>query len=228
MTRRAVTRRGAIGASVRALDPARAITVVSGLPRSGTSMMMQMLEAAGLEIASDRKRGPDADNPRGYYEYEPVTRLRTDSAFLAGMRGCAIKIVAPLLPFLPRGHEYRVIFMERDLDEVLDSQREMLSRLSSEGGAGRGTDEAALKRAFARQLRRVELWLGQQDGVRTCFVSHEATLSDPAATARLVVDFLGIAGSGDDHLASTVYAMARVVDPNLHRQRHRPGRATRC
>jgi hypothetical protein len=109
----------------RHLDPARMITIVSGLPRSGTSMMMQMLEAAGLEIASDALRAADADNPRGYYELEAVKRIRDDDSFLGECVGRVVKIVAPLLPSLPEEYDYRIVFMERDLAEVLASQREM-------------------------------------------------------------------------------------------------------
>ena len=110
------------------LDPGRTITIVSGLPRSGTSMMTQMLEAAGFEIASDGRRVADPDNPRGYYELDAVKRLRQDTSCLAAAVGRAVKIVALLLPALSRDYDYRVIFVERELDEVLASQRAMLDR----------------------------------------------------------------------------------------------------
>lgn len=209
----------------RALDPDRTITVVSGLPRSGTSMMMQMLEAAGLEIASDAKRVADADNPRGYYEYEAVKGIRTAGGFLTGIRGRAIKIVAPLLPFLPDDHDYRVIFMERDLDEILASQRKMLSRLAGRPGTAGEQDpaaEAALKGAFARQLRQVKIWLGQHENVHTCFVAHERALADPGATAARVAEFLRTTGPASGP-APSPDAMAGIVDPMLYRQRHPAG-----
>lgn len=206
----------------RALDPARTITVISGLPRSGTSMMMQMLEAAGLDIASDAKRLADADNPRGYYELEAVKRLRVDPTFLGEIRGRAVKVVAPLLPFLPGDHDYRVIFMERDLDEVLASQRKMLSRTGGENRAAR--DDAVLKRGFASQLRRVKVWLGRNENVRTCFVAHDRALADSAATARLVLDFLASTGAPEERRPSAD-AMASVVDPTLHRQ-HKAARGS--
>ncbi len=211
-------------ASRRALDPDRMITVVSGLPRSGTSMMMQMLEAGGLEIASDAKRVADADNPRGYYEYEAVKRLRTEGAFLAGIRGRAIKIVAPLLPSLPSDHDYRVVFMERDLDEILASQRKMLSRLATRPAAAEAdrAGEAALKQAFARQLRQVKIWLGQRENVRTCFVAHERALADPGATAARVAEFLRNTGPAAGP-APIPEAMAGIVDPRLYRQRNPVG-----
>ena len=110
------------------LDPNRTITIVSGLPRSGTSMMMQMLEAAGLEVATDGRRIADSDNPKGYFELDAVKRLQEDSSFLQTVVGQAVKVVSPLVPFLPSEYDYRIISMERDLDEVLASQRVMLDR----------------------------------------------------------------------------------------------------
>jgi hypothetical protein len=110
------------------------IVVVSGLPRSGTSMMMQMLEAGGLPILTDGERVADADNPRGYYEYAPAKRLMTDRTWLPAADGKAVKIVAQLLPYLPPApHRFRVIFMKRDLGEVLASQQVMLANLNKTG-----------------------------------------------------------------------------------------------
>jgi len=112
------------------------ITVVSGLPRSGTSMMMQMLGAGGLAVLTDGKRGADADNPRGYYEYEAVKSLGQDASWLASAGGKAVKIVSALLIHLPDGFDYRVIFMRRPIAEVLASQRAMLDRLGHAGPRG--------------------------------------------------------------------------------------------
>ena len=110
-----------------AIRPERFVTIVTGLPRSGTSMMMQMLAAGGLPVLSDDRRLPDDNNPRGYFEYEKVASLREDSNWILDARGKAVKVVAQLLPHLPRG-AYRVIFMDRNLDEVVQSQRRMLAR----------------------------------------------------------------------------------------------------
>lgn len=200
-------------ADARPLDPDRTVTVVSGLPRSGTSMVMQMLEAAGLEIATDGARGADADNPRGYYEHEAVKRLRIDAAFLGEVRGRAIKIVAPLLPFLPADHDYRVIFIERDLDEVLASQQRMLARRAAAGGA---TNDDALRRAFTRQLHQVKTWMARRENLRACFVAHGQVLADPAAAVRTVARFLRATGGPATPDAT---AMASVVDASLHRNR---------
>src|SRR5947209_18564630 len=105
------------------------IVIVSGLPRSGTSLMMQMLEAGGLEVVTDGIRAADTDNPRGYYEFERVKKIKTDAAWLPGARGKAVKMVSQLLYDLPAGEAYRILFMDRDLDEVLASQEKMLARL---------------------------------------------------------------------------------------------------
>src|SRR5438445_13894335 len=105
------------------------IIIVSGLPRSGTSVMMQMLENGGVEVLTDNLRTADTDNPRGYYELEPVKRIKRDASWLPQTRGKAFKMVSQLLYDLPPGESYRIIFMERDLDEVLASQEKMLRRL---------------------------------------------------------------------------------------------------
>lgn len=203
------------------LDPGRTITVVSGMPRSGTSMMMQMLEAAGFPIATDGQRFADVDNPKGYYELEVVKRLPKDASFLKSIVGQVVKVVAPLLRFLPPIYDYRVIFMERDLDEVLASQREMLDRLV--GGEDRRADDEALARAFARQLQEVVVWLAEQENMRTCFVSHRLAVASPAEVSESVSEFLERTGafvpalgtSNARELAPT--RMANVVDDSLYR-----------
>ena len=109
------------------------ITIVSGLPRSGTSMMMKMLEAGGIEPVTDHVRGPDVDNPRGYYEYEIVKKIAEDTSWLPATRGRAFKMVAPLLRHLPRGYRYQVVFMRRDMSEMLRAET---AKISSRMGQG--------------------------------------------------------------------------------------------
>ena len=112
------------------IGPDRAVTVVSGLPRSGTSMMMKMLEAGGMAPVTDGVRAADEDNPQGYFEFEAVKRLGKDEpGWLNQVGGRAVKIISRLLCELPPGHSYRVLFMHRDLDEVLSSQRQMLIKI---------------------------------------------------------------------------------------------------
>lgn len=183
------------------------VTIVSGLPRSGTSMMMQMLAAGGLPVLADDQRPADENNPRGYYEYAPVRRLaQGDTAWVAQAQGRAVKVVSALLPQLPPGYPYRVILMQRALPEVLRSQAAMRVRL----GAGETPDEELLLTEYAQHLFRLRLWLKRQ-GWPLHEVDYAAALNDPAQTARAVADFLG---DGLD-----VAAMAAVIDPALYHQR---------
>jgi hypothetical protein len=183
------------------------ITIVSGLPRSGTSLMMQMLDAGGLPITTDGRRAPDEHNPHGYLEDERVKRLPSESSWVATARGSALKVVAPLLPFLPGELSYRVIWMERALDEVLASQRRMLER---SGDPAAETDEASLRSAFESQRARVRDELRRR-GTPLLEIQHRDAIARPAETARRVAGFLG--------LELDIAAAAAVVDPSLHRQR---------
>lgn len=180
------------------------ITVVSGLPRSGTSMMMQMLEAGGLTPFSDQRRAADASNPRGYYEHERVKALAKDNAWVADAEGHVVKVIAQLLRHLPDGSDYRVVFMERDLDEVLDSQTAMLGRLGRPGG-----NPVVLRPVFERQLAEAKAWLNEHPRADVLYVPHRAVIEAPTAQAAAVNAFLG--GGLDEA------AMAAVVDPSLHR-----------
>jgi hypothetical protein len=184
------------------------ITVVSGLPRSGTSLMMQMLHAGGLPVLSDGQRTADENNQRGYFEYEPVKRLRSDRSWLPQARGKAVKIIHLLLRDLQLDGslQYRIVFMQRPLDEVLSSQRAMLQR---EGKAG--ADPALLKKAFESQLAQLDTWLAAQACMRVMRVPYHRVMQEPQAVAEALNTFLGI--------ELDTAAMARTVDPALHRQR---------
>lgn len=184
------------------------VTVVSGLPRSGTSVMMQMLAAGGMPVLTDGVRGPDADNPRGYFEFEPVKRTAKDPGWVAEAAGKAVKVVHLLLPDLPGGQAYRVIFMHRDVGEVLASQAAMLGRL---GRRGAELSAGQLAEAFAGQLRRVRAWLAGQAHIAVLDVEHRRVIEDSAGEAARVNRFLG---GGLDPTR-----MAAVVDPALYRQR---------
>jgi predicted AlkP superfamily phosphohydrolase/phosphomutase/tetratricopeptide (TPR) repeat protein len=190
------------------------ITVVSGLPRTGTSLMMQMLAAGGIPPLTDGERGADADNPRGYFEHRAATRLRQQTDWLRDAKGGAVKIVAQLLPHLPGEHHYRILFMERDLGEVLRSQSAMLRRL---GRAAAKLSDAQLAATYRRQLRQVAAWLARQPNCSVLHVPHAAAVADPGGTAARVAAFLG----GDLDVA----AMAAMVDPALYRQRAVPAAA---
>jgi hypothetical protein len=191
-------------------DRDRAIVIVSGLPRSGTSLMMQMLHAGGLSTLTDGVRGPDESNPRGYFELEAVKELErtSDWTWLDRARGRAIKITSPLLRYLPDFLDYRVIFMVRDLDEVLLSQERMLARAGSPAAEKEST---ALRPHYESHLVEVRRMLQQ----RRCFdaieVEHAEVLRDPRAVSARVAGFLGL----DLHLDS----MAAAVDEALYRSR---------
>jgi len=182
------------------------ITIVSGLPRSGTSLMMQMLAGGGVQVVTDHLRPPDADNPRGYYEFEKVKQIKQDASWLPEMRGKALKVVSPLLYELPLGERYRIIFMERDLDEILVSQEKMLAR------RGRSPPpREVLKRSYTLHLRRLRQWLGRQPHMRVLRVSYHQLISQPGREANRVCEFLGGKPDAD--------AMAASVDPALYRSK---------
>ena len=190
-------------------DRLKTITIVSGLPRSGTSMMMQMLEAGGMAILTDGLREADADNPRGYYEFERLKQLpKGDHAWLEEAQGKAVKLIAALLEHLPPDHRYKVIFMRRRMEEVLTSQRRMLVRRGEDPDK---TDDEELARLFEKHLRKVEAWLAAQPHVDVLDVDYNAVLADPAPHVRRINAFLG--GFLD------VAAMVAVVDARLYRNR---------
>jgi predicted AlkP superfamily phosphohydrolase/phosphomutase/tetratricopeptide (TPR) repeat protein len=195
-------------------EPGPFVTVVAGLPRSGTSMLMQMLAAGGLALYTDGKRSADEDNPRGYFEAEDATRLHQHRDWVAGARGKAVKVVAQLLPMLPGDQRYRVLFIERDPAEVLRSQKVMLERL---GRPLPKLSDDKLAQAYAQQVRRVKLWMVQRPNVEVLFLSHIAVIEDPEATAQRIDAFLG--ASLDQG------PMVAAVDPTLHRQRRMPSSA---
>jgi LPS sulfotransferase NodH len=184
------------------------VTVVAGAPRSGTSLMMQMLGAGGLELLTDGRRRADLDNPRGYFELEAARRLPRVAGWLEGASGRAVKLVHVLVPRLPEGREYRVLLMRRDGREVVASQRAMLER---RGGAPEGPDDERLARIFAAQLDEVERWAAASAGVALLRVDYNRLVREPLAVAREVCAFLGCGLDADD--------MAAAVLPALYRQR---------
>jgi hypothetical protein len=185
------------------------IIIVSGLPRSGTSLMMQMLENGGIEIITDNQRTADTDNPRGYYEFEKVKQIKRDASWLPQARGKAVKMVSQLLYDLPSGERYRIIFMERDFDEMLLSQEKMLERLGR-----RAAPREEMKRSYTLHLERLHEWLQRQANLECLRVSYNTLLEQPGEPAERVREFLG--GRVD------VEKMARTVDPSLYRNR-KPG-----
>lgn len=183
------------------------IVVVSGLPRSGTSMMMRMLEAGGLAVLTDKIRTADEDNPKGYYEFERVKKIVDDQAWLPEARGKVVKIISFLLLKAPAGYDYRVVFMRRALPEVLASQQQMLIRR----GDHTPQDDVRMAQLYEKHLQQAHAWMTGQPNVSATIVDHRAAVSDPRAVAAQVNQFLN--GVLDEA------AMAAAVDPSLHRQK---------
>lgn len=184
------------------------ITVVSGLPRSGTSMMMRMLEAGGVPPLVDHLRTADIDNPRGYYEFEPVKKTKQDASWLDDATGKVVKMVYQLLYDLPEGYEYRVLFMQRAIDEVLASQRKMLSRL---GRASDDMSDIAMARIFRGQIDQCLRWLAERPHFDYLEVDYNQVLADPVRQVGAINVFLG--GCLDTQ------AMRECVEPELYRNR---------
>ena len=184
------------------------VTVVSGLPRSGTSMAMQMIVAGGIAPVTDNLRVPDADNPRGYYEFERVKSLRTDKAWIDDARGKVVKVIHMLVPELPDDRAYRVVFLDRDLREVVKSQSTMLARGAKAGGA---LPPERLMAIYDQQLKQVHAWLAARPNFRVLSVRHADFMRDAAMQAKAMNEFLG----GDLDIA----AMTAAVDPSLHRNK---------
>jgi hypothetical protein len=188
------------------------ITVVSGLPRSGTSMMMRMLDAGGMPVVVDNDRQPDADNPHGYYEIKAVKKLKEDASWMEGAAGKALKAIYLLLYDLPKHYKYRVVFLRRNLQEVIASQDAMLKR----SGASTGRlDKQVLARHFETQLQRLDAWLRQQSNMSVLYLDYADAVKDPLKTASSVAQFLG--GCVDPA------KMAATVDTSLYRQRSNTG-----
>lgn len=186
----------------------RTITIVSGLPRSGTSLMMTMLEAGGMPVLTDNIRTADADNPNGYYEFERVKEIEHDKSWLEEADGKAVKIISALLKHLPSNYTYSVVFMRRKIEEILASQRQMLIR--------RGEDPdtvSEIARLSREHLSSVSSWLDRQSYIKTLYVDYNKIINSPLEPARCVADFV----EGD----LDVEQMSMIVDPSLYRQRRR-------
>ncbi len=193
----------------RRLRYGRAIVVVSGLPRSGTSMIMKMLEAGGLPVLTDGIRSADEDNPKGYYEVERVKNLaaEADKGWLTEARGKVVKVISFLLKSLPPQFNYRIVFIRREMEEVLASQRKMLARR----GETEDTPPERMRALFEDDLWRAAYQLRHRPEFETMEIHYSAVLAQPLDAARRLDRFLG---GGLD-----VEAMAAVVDPQLYRNR---------
>jgi hypothetical protein len=165
------------------------IIVVSGLPRSGTSMMMKMLAEGGLEVVTDAVRAADEDNPNGYFEFEPVKKLAEgDDAWLNDAGGRLVKVISALLEHLPPTHLYKVVFMERAIKEILASQQKMLQRRNEQA---KSTD-AELEAQFREHLKAIKYWLARQPNMSVLYVDYNKLMTDPDTHCQPIADFLGV------------------------------------
>ena len=185
------------------IKPEKMITIVSGLPRSGTSMMMQMLQAGGMDLLIDAKREADEHNPKGYFELEAIKHLGKDKRCLAAAQGKVIKVIAQLLPALDKGYHYRIVFMLRELHEVLQSQQTMLDKERA--------DSDKLAQTFQQQLHRIQVWLRKQNNIEVIYVKYKEVIQQPLPEVEKLNDFLE--GVLD------VQKCIKVVDVNLYRAR---------
>ena len=186
------------------------ITVVSGLPRSGTSMMMKMLEAGGLTPLTDNRRVADEDNPKGYYEDERIKRLAKDASWLGEARGKVVKVVSPLLKHLRGEFRYRIVFVRRDMAEVLASQRQMLVRRNQPTDA---VSDDQMTAAYGKHLAGIEAWLGEQPNIDVLYVTYKDVVAAPAEHAERINQFLG--------RRLDTASMVAAVDRTLYRQQRR-------
>ena len=182
--------------------------IIFGLPRSGTSMLMRMLEATEIEVLTDSVRQPDTDNPKGYYEYEPVKNLPQDASWIKSVDNKGIKVISHLLPYLPADNLYKLLFLLRPIEEILESQKKMLER------GGELFDELSQKRLafkFRDHLYKIRLWIARQPNMNCLFIKYFDVINAPLHCARQISSFLEV--ECDPH------SMASVVDPALYRNR---------
>ena len=193
----------------RKSDKTGFITVVSGLPRSGTSMLMKMLEAGGMPPLTDNLRTADDDNPKGYYEFERVKKMPDgDISWVEEAPGKAVKVISALLEHLPPGYSYRVLFLQRKMEEILASQHKMLVR------SGKPTDKISdeqLAAMYTKHLAKVRAWLNEQSNFSVLYLDYNGILADTQTQSNKINHFL------DDILDPQ--KMAEIVEPDLYRQR---------
>lgn len=183
------------------------ITIVSGLPRCGTSLMMRMLDMGGIPVLADGVREADADNPLGYYELEAVKAVKQDASFLDDADGKVFKMVSQLLYDLPVGRAYKVVFMLRDLAEMMASQNKMLERL----GKPLADDDAKMTELLEQHLQQIRTWLQGRSDIDVIEVSYNELMQQPEPHVARINTFLGGALDREN--------MLRAIDKNLYRQR---------
>ena len=186
----------------------KSIIIISGLPRSGTSMMMRMIDAAKIPILTDNIRKADEDNLKGYYEFERVKKLEVDRDWLPLAEGKAVKVISWLLKYLPINYEYKVIFMQRDINEILASQRKRMER---RGEKDDNIPDKKMAEQYQLHLEQVDNWMKTRSNIKSMYVSYNDTLKNPRETAIRISDFLELKLDNDK--------MVETVDLSLYRQR---------
>lgn len=174
------------------------IIIVSGLPRSGTSLMMKMLVEGGFPIVTDAIRRADDDNPNGYFELEIVKSLPEGNfSWLQEARGKVVKVISSLLEYLPSEYNYKVIFMERDLHEILASQQKMLVNRNEVSSLA----DSEMELQFKNHLAAMKAWLVRQANIEVLYVNFNALMADPEPVCRRISDFIGIPLNMDQMLS---------------------------
>ena len=187
----------------------KTIYVVSGLPRSGTSMMMKMLEAGGLRPLTDNIRSADDDNLQGYYEFERVKAMKDgDTAWVGDAQGKVVKVISALLENLPADYNYKIIFMEREMMEILASQRKMLER---RGKPGNPAEDGKFAELYGKHLEKIKAWLTGRSNMDVLYVRYNEMIAHPMEYASKVAEFLGA--------PMNVKAMEEVPQEQYYRQR---------
>ena len=183
------------------------VTIVSGLPRSGTSMLMQMLQAGGMKLFTDSQRRADADNPKGYFEHRSSMLIESDASWIPLARGSAVKIICQHLPVLPEGESYKVIFMDRNMKEVIESQKAMLDRKGRKGGNLKPVNMMSVLDAHVAAAERT---LTRRSDIDVIYVEYDDVIQNPKKVSLEIAGFIG--GQLDTE------AMGRAVEPTLKRQ----------
>ena len=184
------------------------ITIVSGLPRSGTSMMMKMLAEGGMPVITDELRGADSDNPNGYFEFETVRQMSAGNVeWLADANGKAVKVISALLEYLPSNYSYKIIFLEREIKEILESQRKMLSNRNRKPTG----DEAEIEMQIQKHLSAMKPWLVRQPNAEVLFVNYNTLMTEPEPVCEQISEFLD--------LPLNQARMLAVPDKQLYRNR---------
>ena len=186
----------------------RPIVVVSGLPRSGTSMMMRILAEGGLPVVTDELRRADSDNPNGYFEFETVRQMAEGHVtWLENARGKAVKIISALLEYLPSNYSYKIIYLERDLHEVLASQHKMLENRNEKPTAG----DAEIMLQSQQHISAMKPWLVRQPNMEVMFVNYNTLMKNPEQFCEQISEFI--------ELPLDQNRMRAVPDQHLYRNR---------